>query len=225
MRSVGTGLALSIFVCACGPAIDVDDGAGTDDDSGGSTGSGTTATTTSTTATTTIGTTDGTSTTTTTTGTTGPAPTCAEDYVLGCQAYCATTLTCNPGPDGAYEECVSGCVDELASTDAACQVALCEAFACYGTIDCATLDAGAPECEALIEANDECFVGDDCFYGSSSDGQCQYGCDGEVERDLRCDVELCICTEDGVETAVCPSNDVCENFDVLAELAKSCCGW
>lgn len=213
------------MVAACGPAIDTDDGAGTGDDGDSSSGSGTSATTTtasSTTATTTIGTTDGTTTTTTTTG---PAPGCAEDYVIGCQSYCAASLTCDPGPDGAYEECVNGCIGEIPEGDVPCQVALCEAFACFGALDCATLDAGAPECEAMLEANGECLTGDDCFYGGSSEGECEYGCSGEVDRSLRCNVEVCTCYENDVPGESCPADGVCKDFEQLDELAVFCCGW
>lgn len=71
-------------------------------------------------------------------------------------------MTWDPGPDGAYEECVHSCVAEIPELDLPCQVGLCEAFACYGALDCATLDAGSPECEAMFEAVDECVIGDEC---------------------------------------------------------------
>jgi hypothetical protein len=222
-------LSIVMLVLGCAPSVSSGDtGSGNGDDDSSTSGviSGT-ATAASTTATTT---------TATTTTTTGTPPGCTEDFVPGCQSYCAAVVTCDPD-NGPYEDCVTGCVTELAGYTPECQVAYCEAYACVGTLDCATLEAGSADCDAMLAA-----AGDQCGRaetdgGDSGDTACSasIGPDGMscvwtckidgIEQALDCAEGTCTCLENGVETASCPDSDICELIDSIDDYAKGCCGW
>lgn len=216
-----------LLALGCGPVISSDDtdaGDGSADDSGTGSSADTTASTTATT--TTAGTTAGT-TATTTTGTTVEPTGCAVDYVSGCQSYCAAEITCDPEV-GIYEECVNElCGPDLAAASAECQQVFCEALTCYGVLDCNTLENGSPECETMIAKADEvCDLGgSECIVGASSDGSCEYICDGEVERRMVCEAGSCGCYENDIVFAQCPIDGVCTDTDAISDYAAACCGF
>ncbi|MBK8234732.1 MAG: hypothetical protein IPK74_04160 [Deltaproteobacteria bacterium] len=203
---------------ACAPSVPSDEtgGGSGSSDSGGS--MGTTATTTASTTMTTA---------MTTLDTTGVPAGCAGDWVTGCQSYCAAIITC--GIDaGPYEDCVTGCIAELAESTAECQVAQCDAFTCFGTLDCASLMNGNPDCEIAQQKADEvCGGGDEsCYVGGGKTGTCEWGCSGpDYDHRVICDGPTCTCFDGDIFTAECPSDNVCDTFDALDAYAMACCGF
>lgn len=203
----------------CAPSVPSDetgDGTGSSD-SGGSMGT-TASTTASTTATTA----------TTTAETTGVPAGCAADWVTGCQSYCAAIITC--GIDaGPYEDCVTGCIQELAEEPSECQLAQCDAFTCFGSLDCASLMAGNPDCEISQQSADEvCGRGGDetCYVGGGKGDTCEWGCSGpDYDHRLLCEGPTCTCFDGETFVAECPSDDVCATFDALEAYAMACCGF
>jgi hypothetical protein len=222
--------AVLAWVVACGPAVSTDDtGAGTDDgDSGNADDTGTTTTSTSTSTGTTMSTTAPSTETTagTTAGTTVDPSACAADFVSGCQSYCAATITCDPAR-GVYEECVTGCVQGITESSVECQTTYCEGLTCLGGLDCASLDSGTPECNAIIDKAERiCFnEGDLCSIGVGPDGACEFRCLGEVEQRLSCALGTCVCFENDVKTEACPAEDVCNDLGSIEAYADACCGW
>jgi len=100
-------------------------------------------------------------------------------------------------------------------------------YACFGALDCDTLAAGSPECDALaVEAFELWDEGSDCIFGGGSNGSCEHSCEVQgVEQRLACDVELCTCFVNGEAIASCPANGLCNDLDALDDYEASCCGW
>jgi hypothetical protein len=217
-------VALPLLLSACGPAVSTD-GSASASEAEGSADDTTTGTATNATATT-AGTISGDMTTTATTtattsatATTGEPVGCATDWTTGCPSWCAAAITCDPS-FGVYEECVMDCIAELGEEPPECQTAWCDAYTCWGGLDCATLmGAGSPECDALAAIADECSGG-----GGGPDGSCAYGCT-DPDRSLTCDAMGCICEENGVEVGACPTDGICDKLEAIEEFAKACCGW
>jgi hypothetical protein len=162
-----------------------------------------------------------------TTATTVEPVGCDTEFVSACQAYCATVITCDP-ESGIYEECVTGCGEELATETPACALARCELYACFGTLSCDQLDTGAPDCEALAgEVAGLCDGGDgECSIGFGPDGTCEYSCSGTPDRRMSCSGgDICLCYEDEIEIAKCPSFGICTSPDSFEANVKACCGW
>jgi len=220
-----------MFVAAlfgCGPNVSSDEsGDGGDDDS--SSGDATAATTSMTTATTaTTMTTMSTATMTTATTVaddTGAPATCDDSFVIGCQSYCAALITCHPD-EGTYEDCVTSCQTDLAEEEPVCQLAQCEAFACAGTLDCASLDDDALGCEDTFAKAEEACGGDEvCSVGEGPANTCEYSCSGPPEHTLRCEPTGCSCYEDGELVGECALMEPCADIGDLADVAIECCGW
>jgi hypothetical protein len=222
-----------VLLGGCAPQVGTE-GGGTDDDSGSTTATtaGTATTPSDTTASTTMTTSADTTATTSTTTTTTGEPTCASDWVSGCQSYCAALITCHPDL-GSYEECVMDCVNEIADLGAECQFAWCEAYSCFGGLDCATLDNGSPECdelgyvaESLCFGNDDVTTGgkDSCGIGGNGSDECEYSCLGTGRRFV-CVADLCTCYENDNAVAGCESNGVCDDLGNLPDYSMDCCGW
>lgn len=57
------------------------------------------------------------------------------------------------------------------------------------------------------------------------EGNCEYRCNGDVERRLSCELGTCVYFEGDVQIAECPPEDVCSNLDTIDEYAEACCGW
>lgn len=217
-------------VAGCGPAVPTDETGGGDAtesaDAGSDEVSGPDATATMTMTMTGVDTaTD--ATVGTTVGTTVEPVGCATEFVSACQAYCATVITCDP-ESGIYEECVTGCGEELATETPDCALARCELYACFGTLSCDQLATGAAECDALAgEVAGLCGNGDDdvgCFFDAGPTS-CEYGCSGTPSLRIACDQVTCTCFENEIETGSCDAGDACATSDVLEEYGKTCCGW
>lgn len=223
-----------VLLGGCAPQVGTEGGE-TDDDSGPGTGTAASTvataaegTTVATTMSTSVGTTA--TTTTTTTGEVG----CAGDWVSGCQSYCAALITCHPDL-GSYEQCVMDCVNEIADLGTDCQTAWCEAYTCFGGLDCATLDNGSPDCDELgAAAENLCFgsetgvgeiTGDGtCSIGSNGGDECEYSCETTGQRFV-CTADLCTCYQDGNAVAGCESMGICADLGNLSDYAVDCCGW
>lgn len=212
-----------VLLTACGPAIDVGQTDGVADDDGTTEPTtGAMTMTAATDASVESGSPTSSPMTAATTATTTEPAGCDTDFVIGCQSFCATNITCHPD-EGPYEECVTDCVDSLVDQGAECQVAMCDALSCLGTLDCPTFDNGDPTCEALAEATDSIcdFEGETCYYGSGR-GFCEHGCGDRV---IRCDTTTCECFDGDEQTASCPSENICASSGDLEDLAQTCCGW
>ncbi len=220
-------IAATLF--ACGPNVSTEESGGDGDEgdtsSGGDTTENTSAVTMTTATTMTTMTTDATMTAATVTDDTGPPPTCDDSFVIGCQSYCAALITCHPD-EGTYEECVTSCSEELAQSEPICQVAQCEAFACAGTLDCASLDNDAQGCEDTFAKAEEACGGDEvCSVGGGPKDTCELSCSGPPERTLRCEIDGCSCYEDGELVSECALMMPCFDLGALDQVALECCGW
>jgi hypothetical protein len=212
-------------IAGCGPAVPTDETGGDDGTQGSDEVSGPDATATmtmtgpDTVTDPTLGTTVG------TTATTVEPVGCDTEFVSACQAYCATVITCNP-EEGIYEECVTGCGEELATETPDCALARCELYACFGTLSCDQLETGSPECNALAgEVAGLCGNDDGACFLSAGPDSCEYGCDGPPSLRIACDLATCTCYRDEIETGSCEAAGICANSDAIEEYGKTCCGW
>lgn len=171
---------------------------------------------------------------TTTTSTTGEPAGCASDWVTGCQSYCAALITCHPEL-GSYEQCVMDCVNEIVDYPSECQLAWCDAYTCFGTLDCATLDDGSPMCDELGNVAESLCFGDEtgvgevtgdgtCGIGSNGGDECEYSC-LDTGRRFVCVADLCTCYEGDNAVAGCDSMGACSDLGNLPDYSMDCCGW
>jgi hypothetical protein len=224
---LGPAWMIAATLFACGPNVSTDgseDDGGDDDSSSGdpTTTTATTATTMTTDATMTAATM---TTATTVTDDTGTPVTCEDSFVIGCQSYCAALITCHPD-EGTYEECVTSCQTDLAEEEPVCQLAQCEAFACAGTLDCASLDNDALGCEDTFAKAEEACGGDEvCGIGEGPGNTCEFSCSGPPEQTMRCQPDGCECYEDGELVAECALMEPCTDIGVIDQIALECCGW
>jgi hypothetical protein len=158
----------------------------------------------------------------------GPGTTaaCTANWLSGCQSFCAATVTCDP-TQGSFEACVQGCSDALTEASSGCQQARCAALECKGALDCTTLAAGSPACDAIDSDATEVCNGDagvvvGCAGYDYVDGSCAVICDDD--HSMRCADSTCTCFTGDTVVGSCELEAACTGLN--ADIGyDDCCGF
>lgn len=244
MRLRQTTLLLSVFLMACPGGKDggasesggADSTVGADDDSGATLGMSS-APTTAESGTESVG-----------SGSTGSdsgdstgvmtAPTVTGDEVTGepgktpCEASCELGGEC--GLVVEVETCVVICTNDNAELPPECREATEATLACLATLTCEQLEvaqeAGPTPCQSQQFMEFEVCQEPSCDWGAGGDQagtECMLmiNCPGKPEQEMKCDMETCVCLEDGVEVGSCPADGVCLDLGNIQDKGPGCCGF
>lgn len=160
-------------------------------------------------------------------GSTGVAPS-------PCEALCDTLVACGieVDPD---DGCAAGCEAELDELRGDCRAVTEVEHACFAGLACDVLDealhGGGPHPCVGASHDVELACGpESCNVGGGGDEMgsfCQLNidCPNQPALEMKCDMQTCTCTEDGVMTGSCDAAGVCDDLNTIAEFAPGCCGF
>lgn len=154
-----------------------------------------------------------------------------------CAAVCGPLVEC--GLLQNEQMCVNGCLGDFGGGEGACDAAIGQFLLCLSGMECQELQTWFETEEpgsctdAYNLAEQACDGGmmGDCVvsFGSNQQGtECfaeQVDCPGEPDLQMQCNETECVCLVDGVETAICPADGVCQMEDQIGQKSLDCCGF
>ncbi|MCY1070522.1 hypothetical protein OV090_37620 [Nannocystis sp. RBIL2] len=158
-------------------------------------------------------------------GTSGPVD---PEHQSACESSCQQTAACEGAGEDEVAECVLNCTSEFQEIDAECVANHLAFLQCLPKLFCAPNEPVDESCMEAFEAHAICGNGaEECIHSMDEGGEgvCGLGliCPDLPTYEISCEGDTCVCLQDGVEVAQCPSDGVCAQGDAIFDKLDECC--